>query len=134
MTPGSRRTYLLVSLVLFLIEVVIAGYGEKTFVRPFLGDVLVVALLYALTQAVLLAQPQRIVIAVVGFACLIEVAQYFDFVALLGLQNSPLLSLLLGRTFSWLDFLAYFCGGLLVVLGEKLCPKTQCAGGHGPTD
>ncbi len=105
--------------LLFALEVIIALYGERHFVRPFLGDVLVVGLIYSAVQVVLLGPARRVLATVVAFAFLIEILQWFDIVAVLGLQNSQAASLLIGRTFSWLDFLAYLVGGALVWALER---------------
>jgi hypothetical protein len=46
--------------------------------------------------------------------------QYFDYVALLGLENNRALSVMLGRTFEWMDFVAYLAGFLSIILIEKI--------------
>lgn len=115
----TRLNYGLSFLGLLGLETLIALYGERNFVRPFLGDVLVIGLIYAFLQMILLAPARRMVIGVVSLAFLIEIGQWFDFVALLGLQDSRVASVVLGRTFSWLDFLAYVTGGGLVLWLER---------------
>jgi len=44
------------------------------------------------------------------FAACVEVGQYFDLVALLGLADNRFLSILMGRTFSWMDLICYAVG------------------------
>ena len=44
------------------------------------------------------------------FAAGVEIGQYFDLVALLGLEDNRILSIALGRTFSWLDLGCYAVG------------------------
>jgi len=64
-------------------------------------------------------QPQTntpLIIALFFFAVLIEIGQALNLVFLLHLQDSPILSTMLGKTFDWLDVLAYGLGcGLLLL-------------------
>ena len=48
----------------------------------------------------------KIALGVLLFACLVEILQYFDYVELLGWENNRVLSVGMGRTFEWSDFLA----------------------------
>ena len=44
------------------------------------------------------------------FAACVEIGQYFDIVAIWGLANNRLVSIALGRTFSWMDLVCYAIG------------------------
>jgi hypothetical protein len=59
------------------------------------------------------------------FACCIEILQFFDYVALLHLENNRALSVILGRTFEWIDFIAYFAGFLFIILIENFYDKSD---------
>lgn len=112
--------FLLLTIFLFLAEVVIAIFIKDTLIRPFIGDVLVVILIYCFLRIFLSIKYFKMAIGVLLFACTIEILQYFDYVKLLGLENNRVLSVALGRTFEWLDFAAYFVGFLLIISVEKL--------------
>ena len=112
--------YLLLTVLLFAIEICIALFVNDQFVRPFVGDVLVVALVYCFVRIFLDVSYLKAAFAVLIFAALIEILQYFDYVKLLGLENNRVLSVALGRSFEWLDLVAYFGGFLLIVLVEFL--------------
>jgi hypothetical protein len=114
-----RPRYLGLALLILGLEIFIGVFVRDTVVRPFLGDVLVVVLLYALLRAFVPAPPSRLAWGVLLFSFLIETLQYFDYVALLHLENNRLLSVMLGRTFSWSDFLAYLSGFLLVLVVDR---------------
>ena len=114
-----RRRYWVASLVLFAVELYLAVYVHDQLVRPFVGDVLVIVLIYSSLRIVWDARVHTMALGVLALGCGVEVLQYFDYVALLGLQNQRVLSVLLGRTFSWMDFLAYFVGYLLILLWER---------------
>jgi hypothetical protein len=112
--------YLLLTIFLFVTETVIALFIKDTIIRPFIGDVLVVMLVYCFLRIFLNADYRKISIGVLLFAFTIETLQYFDYVKLLGLENNRVLSVAMGRTFEWLDFVAYFVGFLLIILFEKI--------------
>jgi len=107
-----RRNYALASILLFAVELTIALYVHDQWVRPFLGDVLVVILLYCGLQTVFLRPPQQMALACLLIACTIETLQAFDFAAYLGANRYPWLSVVLGRTFSPSDYVAYLAGYL----------------------
>ena len=111
----SRRfNYLLASLALFALEVAIALWVQDAWVRPFVGDVLVVVLLYTAGRACGL--PPSWSYAVFLVACSVEILQAFHWVERLGLADSRLARIVLGTTFSWGDFGAYASGYLLTRL------------------
>ena len=115
-----NKKYFLLTVMLFAIEVFIAFYFTDRFVRPFVGDALVVILIYCFISIFLKIAYRKIAVGVFIFACLIEICQYFDYVKLLGLENSRVFSVLMGRTFEWADFAAYFIGFLIILLCEKI--------------
>jgi hypothetical protein len=111
--------YLILTIILFLIELVIALFIKDTIIRPFVGDVLVVILVYCFVRIFLQTDYKKTAVGVLLFAFTIEILQYFDYVRLLGLENNRVFSVALGRTFAWEDFIAYFVGFLLIILNEK---------------
>ena len=109
----------MLAIILFLAEVLIALFVKDSLIRPFLGDVLVVVLIYCFVRIFLNVNYRRAAIGVLIFACVIEVLQYFDYVKLLGLEQNRVLSVAMGRTFEWLDFAAYATGFLIIIAAEK---------------
>jgi hypothetical protein len=98
--------------------VVIALFIKDTVIRPFIGDALVVLLVYCFLRIFLRNDYWTIALGALLFAFTIEILQYFDYVKLLGLENNRVLSVAMGRTFEWLDFVAYFVGFWGIFLGE----------------
>jgi hypothetical protein len=119
--------YLLLTLILFGVEVFIALFVKDTLIRPFVGDVLVVVLIYCFFRIFLEISYWKAAFGVFLFACLIEVLQYFDYVALLHLENNRVLSVMLGRTFQWDDFIAYLTGFLIIILAERFFSRRRTA-------
>lgn len=74
----KRIFYIISFLVIFCIEVLIALYVRDNFVRPYIGDVLVVVLVYSFVRIFLPTGIPRMPFYVFLFACFIEVMQYFS--------------------------------------------------------
>lgn len=106
------------TLVLFVMEVLIAVYVQDNFVRPYVGDYLVVMLLYCAVRTFSNASPLKIAIAVLLFAYLIELLQYFHLVDRLGLSGNTVARTVIGYGFEWLDLLAYTLGVISILLLE----------------
>lgn len=117
--------YLFFAIVIFLIELAIALFIKDTLIRPFVGYVLVVVLIYCFLRIFLIIEYWKLAIGVLLFACLIEILQYFDYVKLLGLESNRILSVAMGRTFEWLDFVAYFTGFLLIILLKSIAKTAK---------
>ena len=108
---------------IFLIEVLIALFLHDAFIRPFVGDVLVVVLLYCFIRSFFKLSIKNAIIAVLIFAFAVEFAQYFDLVEKLGLEHNRMARIVIGSTFDLLDLLAYLTGGILILLGEQFIRK-----------
>ena len=108
-----NRRYALIALIVFAIEIIIARFMHDRIVRPFIGDVLVVVLLYAFLKTFCVLPARTAACLVFVFACVIEVLQYFHLPALLGLESNRLAVIVLGATFDPIDLLAYALGALL---------------------
>lgn len=110
--------YFLLSVILFLVEVVIATLlRDIYFVRAFLGDVLVVILVYTFMMAFFEPKNKALLLfCVFLFAVLVEVSQYFKLAEKLGFAEGSVAYIVLGNYFSWRDILCYAVGCLLVFL------------------
>jgi hypothetical protein len=111
--------YLYCTLTLFLIEACIAVFINDSFIRPFIGDVLVVILIYCFVRTFWNIRPFIVASSVLAFSYTIEFLQYFDFVKKLGLQNNKILAIALGSTFDWKDIIAYTIGIIIVIWLEN---------------
>ncbi len=116
--------YLLLTLLLLLVEVVIAFYVHDNFIRPYVGDVLVVILMYTFIKTFLNIRPLTAGLAVLGIAFAIEFLQMINFIGVLGLEDSLAARLILGTSFHWADLLAYTIGvGLTLILEKRSATK-----------
>ena len=120
-----HKTYLLLALLLFLIEVIIAVYVHDSIIRPYGGDFLVVIFIYCFIKSFIDLPVWTTAIAVLLFSYTIEILQYFNLVKMLGLQDSRLARIVLGTSFAWTDLIAYTLGIILVVWIEKIIAAKQ---------
>ena len=115
-----RWVYGILFLVLFSVEVLIALFVRDSFIRPYLGDVLVVILICCALRTVFPKGTQFLALHVFLFASAVEVGQYFNYAAWLGLDSIPFFHVLLGSTFSAADLLCYAVGCALFFAGENI--------------
>jgi hypothetical protein len=115
--------FLLFTILFFIIEVLIALYAHDDFVRPIVGDYLVVMLIYCAVRTFIEGNTSKIAIGVLLFAYLVEVLQYFRIVDKLGLAGNQLAKTVIGYGFEWVDMLAYTLGVITVVLLERVFSK-----------
>ena len=114
----KRLFYLIAFLTLVAVEVLIALFVHDGFVRPYVGDVIVVMVIFCFVRIFIPNKVPLLPLYVFLFSLAVEIGQYFDFVALLGLEQNRFLSVLLGRTFSLSDILCYAVGCAIV----SVCP------------
>lgn len=115
-----RPGYALAALLLFAIEVLIALSMHDRFVRPYLGDVLAVVLVYCGLRAVLRIEvvPAVVVALVIAFA--IEFGQLISILDLLGLRPNAVARVVLGSGYEMKDLIAYAAGAAIVLAIERL--------------
>ena len=113
-------TYLLIFCGLLATEIVIALFVNDAFVRPYVGDMLVTLLLCCLCRVIVPNNVRLLPVYVFIFAAVVEIGQYFDLVALLGLTDNRIISIALGRTFSWMDLVCYAVGCMVAFLLDQI--------------
>ena len=124
MKKKLRLIYAALFTALFVTEVCIALFVRDSFVRPYVGDALVTVLLCALCRIVMPEKVRLLPLYVFAFAAAVETAQYFDVVKLLGLEGNRILSIAVGRTFSFVDIICYAAGCIAFFGAEILICKT----------
>ncbi|WP_034259151.1 ribosomal maturation YjgA family protein [Altibacter lentus] len=115
---GFSKKYLLLFLILLTIEICIAVYTFHWFIRGFVGDVLVILLIYCFVRIFLKGSSVKIAIATLLFAIGIELLQWFDLVELFEIK-SLVLRTIVGSVFDPWDLFAYLIGFLVVVISEN---------------
>ena len=123
----DRKSFLIYAVLLFIIEVLIARFVSSGFIRGFVGDVLVVILLFCMARTLVPVVNTKgesinrfwhapwLALAVLLFAFAIEFGQYWGLVDKLGLGGNRLARIVIGSHFDPLDLLAYFVGYLILM-------------------
>jgi hypothetical protein len=124
-TLRCNKGYLILAVLLFATEVLIALFIHDTFIRPSGGDFLVVILLYCLLRGITHTSVRIAAAAVLLFSFLIEILQFFQIVKILGLEGNVVASVVLGTHFSWSDLVAYTLGIAFVLIIEKIALRFQ---------
>ena len=119
------KTYFVLTILIFIIEVLIALYVHDQIVRPYIGDVLVVILIYCFIRSFLEVKVWAAAIFVLLFAFGVETLQYLSIVNKLGLQHNKIARVVIGSSFEWIDILCYLSGIIIVLITEKALRKNQ---------
>lgn len=114
-----KKRYFIPFLLVLVCEIAIAIFHFHRFVRGFLGDVLVIPLLYFLLRAFLTITHKSTIYVVLGFAFIVEILQLFKLSEIMNI-NSEVLETILGNTFDWKDLLAYGLGAFCIHLVHVL--------------
>ena len=117
-----RATYFAIFVAILCIEILIGVYVRDAFVRPYVGDVLVVVLIYCAVRVIFPMGIKLLPLYVFAFSCGVELLQLVDVVSLLGIPSGSLLAILIGSTFSVADLVCYAVGCTLAALLTKLLP------------
>lgn len=124
-----RVSYLAWFLTTLAVEVLIALFVHDEFVRPYVGDILVVIVLYFFLKLIFINAGRFLPVYIFLFAAGVEALQYFQLADHLGLKSDSLLRIVLGSVFDAKDILCYGIGCLLIAgvpfFYKKLCRKRK---------
>jgi len=112
--------YLCAFIAVFIIEAIIAVFIHDNFIRPYLGDVLVVVLIYCFIKTFVGNGTKLLPLYIFVFALLVEVGQYFNLAQLLGLSDYKIAGVIIGSTFDIKDIACYLAGCTGLFLYEKM--------------
>ena len=129
MCLGKKRLgYLVATIALLGIEVLIALFVRDAFVRPYVGDVLVVVVIYTFVRIFVPGKVRLLPVYVFLFAAFVESLQAVHIVELLGLEDHRFFSILIGSTFDVKDIICYAAGCALLGGYELVCKKAEREG------
>ena len=114
----KRIIYAIATLILLFIEIIIALYVHDDFIRPYLGDVLVVILLYTFIRIIVPEQCRLIPLYIFIFAAGVELLQLANIVEILGVDDNRFLNILIGSVFDIKDIFCYAVGCVILSIYE----------------
>ncbi|KLE16535.1 DUF2809 domain-containing protein [Clostridium sp. C8] len=115
-----NKKYIISFLILFIIEALIALFVHDNFIRPYIGDILVIILMYTFIRGVIDKKIKILPIYLFLFALFVEVMQYFKVIELLNLENNKVASIIMGTSFDIKDILCYFIGSMILIIYENI--------------
>jgi Protein of unknown function (DUF2809) len=118
-----HKKFLLISVLLFITEVLIAFFVNDKIIRPFFGDYLAVMFLFYLLASFFKSSKLKIALFVLFISFFLEGLQYIQFLKIIGCEKVTFIKILLGNTFEWLDLLVYTLGIITIILIHKLYKK-----------
>lgn len=113
-TNKKRMIYIIATLVLLGIEVCIALFVHDAFVRPYVGDMLVVVVIYTFIRIFIPEKIRLLPLYVFIFAAGVEFLQLIGIVEILGLSDNRFLSVLIGSVFDIKDIVCYGIGCIIL--------------------
>lgn len=111
--------YIFSFLILLATEILIALFVHDKFIRPYIGDVLVIILLYCFIRS-FFRKIRFLPYYLFLFGVIVEILQYFKIVYLLNLQNNKILSIIIGSSFDIKDILCYLAAMIILIIWEKI--------------
>ena len=114
----ERITYFILFSIFVVIEVLIALFVHDKLIRPYIGDVIVVWVMYCFVHIFIPNRIKLLPLYLFLFSAAVEIAQYFNYVSLLGLENNKFFRILLGTSFSFADLLCYAVGSAVCFIAE----------------
>lgn len=111
--------YLYIFLFLLMIEIYIGIFVHDNIIRPFVGDALIVGVVYFFIRS-FIKKLRFLPIYVFLFACAIEVGQYFNLVSLLHMENFKIARIIIGSTFDFKDIFSYLVGTIFIYVYETV--------------
>ncbi|HSD06465.1 DUF2809 domain-containing protein [Flavobacterium sp.] len=111
--------YFLYTVLLLIIEILIAVFVHDDIIRPYFGDVLVVVLIYCFIKSFLKLAVLPVAVFVLLFSFSIEFLQYLRIVEKLGLEHSKIARTVIGTSFAWTDIMCYIVGIIIVLISEN---------------
>lgn len=115
-----RKKYMMTLIFIFIVELYIGLFVRDKFIRPFIGDVLVVILLYVFIRTFFTPRTKLLPVYIFIVAALVEIGQYFNILKIFNLESNNFVRIIFGATFDIKDIICYFVGGLLLMIWQEI--------------
>lgn len=115
----ARLKYLIATMILLFVEVLIALFVHDGFIRPYVGDILVVIVIYTFIRIFVVQKVHLLPLYIFAFAAAVEILQYFSLVERLGLSGNRFLRVLIGSVFDIKDIICYAVGCIILGACER---------------
>ncbi len=123
MMMKKRILYGVATLLLLLTEVIIALYVHDDFIRPYVGDLLVVIVIYTFIRIFIPEKCKIMPLLIFMFAAGVELLQLANIVEILGVADNKFLKILIGSVFDMKDIVCYAVGCAMLCMYEWVRTK-----------
>ena len=121
----KRPYYLIATIILLIIEVLIALYVHDDFIRPYVGVAIVVIVIYTFIRIFIPEKCRLLPLYIFIFAVVVEILQGIHIVNILGVEDNYFLRTLIGDSFDIKDILCYGVGCISLGLYEYLTKRND---------
>lgn len=115
-----NKKYIIAFLILLCVEIFIALYINDNFIRPYIGDVIVIPVLYCFIKGFFKCESRNLPIYLFIFVIVTELLQYIKIVEILRLDHIKFFRILIGTSFDFKDILCYLFGSLILMFWEYI--------------
>ena len=122
----KRLPYIIIFIIIFVVETLIALFVHDDFVRPYIGDVIVMWAVYCLAQIILGGKygSYKVAVGSLIFAFMVEILQKFHIADVLSVEN-PILRTVIGTSYAAADLLCYLAGTAFIFAGIFIYRKCK---------
>ncbi|WP_300346457.1 DUF2809 domain-containing protein [Clostridium sp.] len=115
-----NKNYIIAFLILLFTEIFIALFVHDNFIRPYIGDVIVIPVLYCFIKGLFNFESRKLPIYLFIFGVFVELLQYIKIIEILGLEHIKFFRILIGTSFDFKDILCYLIGSLILIAWEYI--------------
>lgn len=120
----NRILYLIIFIILLCIEIFIAVYIHDDIIRPYIGDIIVIPVLYSLIRIFIPEKCRFLPLYIFMFSIFTEFMQYIKIMDILHIENQ-ILRTITGTSFSYIDIVCYFIGSIIITIWEIISIKNS---------
>lgn len=106
----KRMRYALLFTMGMILEILIGMFVHDRLIRPYVGDILVVMVIYSFVRIFFPEKPRNLSLYVFLFAVFVEILQGTGMSEIPWIAEHRVLKIALGSTFDWADILCYAVG------------------------
>ena len=120
----KRLLYLSAFIFFLIIEVLIGAFVHSGFIRYYVGDALVVIVMYCLVRIIIPDRFTCLPLVIFAFGVLVEILQGMNIIKLLGIENR-IIKIAFGSTFDIWDIVSYAAGTIILIVWELYLTKSK---------
>ncbi len=98
---------------------ILQSFHTNRWIREYIGDMIIVMLIYSFLQSIKDFDPIRLSVFVIGFSFSVEILQYIKIISFLGFKENYITKIIFGSVFDPLDLTAYLIGTVFILYLDR---------------